>query len=394
LVQWRWYFLGWSGLSRYYHGEFHFVKRIIRLAVGLILFCPVCLFLSGCGAAPASIPQVVTSVTPSSTGIPNSVASLGNYEFVSVQGTGQIFTYDISTGSQVAVGAPYITPCIDPSGMLITSIAGNNIMAVVCYDTGSLLTLSIGATGSLTPLGSVSGLAAPYPGAALDGTNVLVPLFGQSATANGGVARVSIASPANPVITGTAMLTSPAAGEFANPGYLVVSSGYIYLAAGSESAPQGTSSTIQVVDEASMTLVGTPLTVAHSPQQIAVEGSAIYVTFFDATQLESIDISNPASLQPLQIASLAQANTNCHGLPIAIRNSTAYVGCYYEDTIEVIDITTPSNMKLTQTLANIAAPQRLAVVQNYLLATSSSTGGSVYQIPLSVTSIGGTINTP
>lgn len=366
----------------------------MRLTRGLAAFFPVCLFLSGCGAAPVPPVQTVTSVIPSSTGTPNSIASLGNFEFVSVQGTGQIFTYDISSGSQVAVGAPYSTPCVDPSAMLITSIAGSNIMAVVCYDTGSLLTLTIGASGSLTPLGSVSGLAAPYPGAVLDGTNVLVPLFGQSAAANGGVARVSIASPAKPVITGTATLASPASGEFANPAYLAVDSGYIYLAAGSESGPLGASSTIQVVDESTMTLVGTPLTVAHSPQQIAVQGSAIYVTFFDAMQLESIDISIPASLQPLQILSLAQANSSCNALSIAIRNNAAYVGCYPQGTIEQFDITAPASMKLTQTLTNITEPQRLLFAQNYLFATSSSVGGSVYQIPLSTSSIGGTISTP
>ena len=70
-------------------------------------------------------------------------------------------------------------------------------------------------------LGSVGGLAAPFPGIVLDGTNVLVPLFG-SASANGGVAKVSIASPATPMIEGTVALSSPVSGGLANAEYLAV----------------------------------------------------------------------------------------------------------------------------------------------------------------------------
>src|ERR1700735_1367537 len=74
--------------------EFRFVRRIIPVALGLATL------LSGC-ATPFIPVQTITSVIPSSTGTPNSIAVLGSYEFVSVQGTGQIFTYNISSGSQV-----------------------------------------------------------------------------------------------------------------------------------------------------------------------------------------------------------------------------------------------------------------------------------------------------
>jgi hypothetical protein len=99
-------------------------------------------------------------------------------------------------------------------------------------------------------------------------------------SANGGVAKVNIASPASPLITGVATLASPSTGGYANPGYLTVAGGYIFVSAGSESDPQSTSSTIQVVNESTMKLVGSPFPVAHSPQQLAVQGTVAYVSTF------------------------------------------------------------------------------------------------------------------
>jgi hypothetical protein len=337
--------------------------------------------LSGCVTGLLRTQQSVTSVAPSSTGIPNSVTAFGDFEFVSVQSTGQIFTYNISTGVQVAAVAPYATPCSDPSGMAVTSIGGSNIMAVVCYDTGSLLTLTVHPDGSLTPLGSVGGLASPYPGMVLDGTNLYIPLFGKVGTANGGVARVSIASPANPVITATTSLASPSTGAFVNPGYLVVSGGYIYETAGSENAPLAASSTVQVINETSMTLVGTPLAVAHSPQQLAVQGSVIYVTFYDAAQLESIDISTPSSIKPLQMLSLNTASNGCNAEPVAVSGATAYIGCNGQGLVEEVNIANPANMQLySSTIPGVLNPQRLVFAGQYLLATDGVSGGKVYLI--------------
>ena len=359
------------------------MKMIFALLLGLQLL------LTGCGSSMRPL-QTVTSVIPSTTGTPLSVTSLGNFEFVSIQGTGQIFSYNTAGGSQVAAAPPYATPCKDPSGMVIASIAGANIMAVVCYDTGALLTLTVHDDGSLTALGSVSGVPAPYPGIALDGTNVFIPLFGVSNAANGGVAKVSIASPAKPVITTMAPLASPPSGGYANPGYLTLAGGNIFVAAGSESGPQETSSTIQVMNEATMTLIGSPLVVAHSPQHLAVSGNTAFVTFFDAVQLESIDVSNPQALKPLQIFSLASPIAACHAIPLFVSGDNAYVGCYYEGTIERFDISNPSAMMLMQTTTGISYPQEFNAAQGYLLVTDSARGGHVYQIPASV-SLGGKI---
>src|SRR5271170_554562 len=311
--------------------------------------------LTGCASPVRSIQttQQTTSVVPSSLGIPNSIGTLGSYEFVSVQGTGEIFTYSIKDQKQVLVEPVYPPPCSDPSGMVITDIAGNNVMAVVCYDTGTLLTLDIHADGSLSSLGSVRGLGTPYPGIALDGTNVLIPLFGVASAVNGGVAKVNIASPTNPVITGIATLASPSPGGYAHPGYLTVDGGYIFVSAGSESNPLSTSSTIQVVDETTMELVGNPFPVAHSPQQLAVQGTTAYVTMYDAVQLESIDISDPGNLRPLQVFPLA-TTSSCHAEPIVVRNSLAYVGCYVEGTIDEVDISNPSDMQLIRDIPGIA----------------------------------------
>lgn len=337
--------------------------------------------LSGCASPAAFSPPAISSVTPSKSGTPNSVVAFNNFEFVSVQGTGQIFTYNISSGLQVLVGTPYATPCNSPSGMVIATIAGKNIMAAACYDTGSLLTLTVNADGSLSALGSVSGLPMPFPGIVLDGTNVLVPLFGGSST-NGAIAKVSIATLASPSVLSTVALASPVSGGVANAEYLALAGGYIYVTSGSESNPLGSSSTVQVVNEATMALVGSPLVVPHSPQQIAVQGTVAYVTLYDATELESIDISNPAALKPLQTLPLTVAGKSCAALPVTVQGTVAYVGCYSEGAIVRLNISNPSLMQPMSSISGVSFPQRLTMDGNLLLATSSSTGGQVYQLNL------------
>jgi hypothetical protein len=351
-----------------------FVRRVAPVALGLVFA------LSGCSHFATWAPTT-TSVIPSTSGIPNYVAVLGNYEFVSIQGTGQIFTYNISSGSQILAAPPYTTPCKDPSGMVLTSIEGNTVMAVACYDANSLLTLAVHTDGSLSPLGSVSGLPIPYPGIVLDGTDVFVALFGKAAVANGAIARVSIAVPTAPVVTAVTPVASPAPGQFVNPSYLAIAGQSIYIVAGSESAPQDQSSTIQVMDKSAMTLVGSPFILAHSPQEIAIQGTVALVTLYDASQLESIDISQPANLRLLQIASLASANTSCHALALAATPQLAYVGCYEEAMVEQVDTSNPSNLRLTQIVPDIPYPQRILPVGSYLLVPSSTPGGRVYDVP-------------
>jgi len=348
--------------------------KCARTLVAAMLLC-----LCGC-ATPTRLIPAITRVVPSDTGIPNSVAALGNFEFVSIQGTGEIFTYNIAGGLQVLAAPPYTTPCKDPSGMVLTTIADNTVMAVVCYDTASLLTLAVHPDGSLSPLGSVAGLAQPYPGIVLDGTDVFVPLFGTSAVANGAVARVSIAAPAQPVITGVTSVASPAPGLYVDPSYLAIAGHSIYIVAGSESLPQDESSTIQVLDKSTMTLTGSPLLLAHSPQQIAVQGTEAFVTLYDASQVESIDVSDPANLRVLEIAPLASANASCHALALALSGQLAYVGCYEEAIVEEVDISNPSGLRLTQIIPGIAFPQRILPTASSLLVPSSLPGGNVYQV--------------
>jgi len=358
-------------------------NREVHATMKVAVVMSVAGMLSGCSGKTTLVTPAVTrvsSVVPSQSGIPNSVTMYGNYEFVSVQGTGQIFSYDVSSGQPEPVGLPYATPCSDPSGMVTTNIGGRAVLAAACFDTGSLLTLEINNDGLLSPLGEVGGLEAPFPGIVLDGTNVLVPLFGQPAAANGGVAKVSLASPAYPVVIAVATLTSPLGGGFSNPGYLAVSGGYIFIEAGSENAPLSATSTVQVVDEGSMQLVGAPLVVEHSPQQIAVQGSVAYVTVFDAEQVESIDISDPANLKPLQILALGGSTSNCHPLSIAVADGSAYVGCYSEGEIEEFDVSNPADMKLTETTLGIPFPQRVDYIGSSLLVPSSTKGGGVYQV--------------
>ena len=268
-----------------------------------------------------------------------------------------------------------------PSGMVIATIAGKTVMAAACYDTNSLLTLAVNADGSLSALGSVSGLPMPFPGLVLDGTNVLVPLFGGN-SANGAIAKVSIATPASPAIVSTVTLASPVSGGVANAEYLALAGGYIYVTSGSESNPLGSSSTVQVVNEATMALVGSPLIVPHSPQQIAVQGTVAYVTLYDAAALESIDISNPAALKPLQTLPLTVAGKSCGALPVTVQGTVAYVGCYEAGAIDRLDVTNPSLMQPLSSITGVSFPQRLAADGTLLLVTSSSTGGPVYQLNL------------
>ena len=145
----------------------------------------------------------------------------------------------------------------------------------------------------------------------------------------------------------------------------------------------GASSTVQVVDEAAMTLVGNPLTVPHSPQQIAVQGNVAYVTLFDATELESIDISDPTALQPLQEVLLTAGSQSCHPLPVVVQAGVAYVGCFAEGVVARLDIANPSQMTAMPDIGGVSSPQRLALAGNSLVATSGSPGGEVYEIDLS-----------
>ena len=334
--------------------------------------------LTGCGGAHVAAPaNPVTSVIPSASGVPNSVAVFGTFEFVSVQGTGLILTYALNSTSQTPAAA-YTTPCMDPSGMVTTTIGAANVLAVVCSDTSSLITLTIAPDGSLHPLGSVGNLSEPYPGIALDGTNLFIPLFGGGAT-NGQVIEVSLASPASPAIAGTVPLVSPAPGEQVNAVSLAVSGGYVYVAAGSEGLPLDSSSSIQVIGESTMTLVGSPFIVPHSPQQIAIAGTTAYVTLYDAAQLETIDISAPAALKSIALTSL----TACHPVPIAVANDIAYVGCYAEGAVARLNVAIPAQPQPLAAISGTAFPQDFTITGASLLVTGASPGGALYTINLS-----------
>jgi len=369
IVRWRCFFYRVCGLG-----------LCMRAALWLLL-CSV-MALTAC-AVPPSITLTpplysYTSVTPSATGTPNSVTVFGNYEYVSVQQAGQIFTYNYSSGSQVQVGKPYATPCNSPNGMAVVPEGSSNIMVVACYDTDSVLTLNIAANGSLSPLGSVAVPGQPFPEIAADGTNVFVPLFGTSVS-NGGVAKVDVSNPAAPVVTGTVTLASPFPGAVANATALTAASGYIYVASGSETTPLNESSSVQVVNESTMQLVGSPLVVPHSPQQIVVSGGVAYVTLFDAAGLESINASSPASLSVLGLVSPAMPS-GCSALALALRNTTAYVGCFSQGTVDRINVSVPAMMTETNSISGLGSPQAMAFSSSYLFVLSSVAGGSVFQM--------------
>jgi hypothetical protein len=351
-----------------------------RLRLGSILALGTA--LAGCGSAAMTAtdsppPNPIASVVPSATGTPNSVTFFGGYEFVPVQGAGLIATYMLNSKSQTPV-ATYATPCMDPSGMVATMIGSANVLAAVCFDAGTVVTLTIAADGSLHPLGVVYGLSEPYPEIALDGTDLYVPLFG-GGTANGTVAKISLANPAVPVISGAVTLAGPASGQHVNAVSLAVAGGYVYVASGSESQPLSSSSSVQVVNEATMALVGAPFIVPHSPQQIVVSGGVAYVTLFDELAIEAIDISNPAAIKSIATASLP----NCHPIPVTVTNNVAYIGCYAEGTIARLNVANPAQIGTMTTISGIQSPEDMAISGSLLLVTDASPGGALYSINLS-----------
>jgi len=111
-----------------------------------------------------------------------------------------------------------------------------------------------------------------------------------------------------------------------------------------------------------------------------VQNNVLYVTLFDATQLETIDISNPASLQVLETLPLNSPTLSCNAIPVVIDGTYAYVGCYSQGVIEVMDVSNPSSIRLVNTVTSIPNPERFNLVGNYLQVTSSSVGGAVFQI--------------
>ena len=360
-----------------------FTELLFSAPLHLISVLALAATLVGCGSAPMVVsdppppPNPVSSVVPSATGMPNSVTVFGGYEFVSVQGAGLIATYTLGSSSQKPA-AVYATPCMNPSGMAGITIGGTNVLAAVCFDAGTVITLTIASDGSLHPLGMVYGLIEPYPEIALDGTDLYVPLFG-SGPANGAVAKISLAKPAAPVISGTVALASPAPGQHVNAVSLAAAGGYIYVASGSESQPLSSSSSVQVVNEAAMALVGTPFIVPHSPQQIVVAGGVAYVTLFDALAVEAVDISNPAAIKSITTASLA----NCHPIPVAVSNNVAYVGCYAEGAVARLNISNPAQIATITAISGVQSTQGMAISGNLLLVTDASAGGALYSINLS-----------
>jgi hypothetical protein len=130
-----------------------------------------------------------------------------------------------------------------------------------------------------------------------------------------------------------------------------------------------------------MTLVGSPFTMQHSPQQIAIAGSVAYVTTFDAETFSSIDISNPASLRAMETIQLA--SPGCHALSVAVAANVAYVGCFTEGDILRFGVADPARMTQLAAIPGITAPQRMAITGSSLLVTGATAGGPLYSIDLS-----------
>src|SRR6185437_5129718 len=133
----------------------------------------------------------------------------------------------------------------------------------------------------------------------------------------------------------------------------------------SETQPLASSSSVQVINESTMALVGTPFIVPHSPQQIVVAGGVAYLTLFDELAVEVIDISNPAAIKGIATASL----TNCHPIPLAVSNNVAYIGCYAEGTVARLNVANPAQIATMAVISGVQSTQGMAISGNLLLVT-------------------------
>lgn len=335
---------------------------------------------------PTQLPA--TTVQPSASLSPNSVWVQYPFELVTVQHSGatsQLNVYNISTGVQVLVGSPTtFTGCQFLNGVVATNIAGVNVVFTVCNDNATGYAFSLSSSGVLTALGSpLTGLTAASPGIALDpdGVHVYVPLFGVSSSATGSIAKVLLSATSSPTMVGSPMAVasfngcSGTAGNASqNPAYLVVADGYGFVETGHEPTTACVlDSTIQAFNTSTMALVGSVLPVAHSPQQLSKQGSTLFASYFDALQIQSFDISNPASITSLQVLSTPSANL----VPIITRGSRTFAGVQggadVGDVYE-LDTSNPSDMRLIQKFTGFVDPQRFFLDGRNLFVVEAGVG--------------------
>lgn len=325
------------------------VPRIAVLAVTL---------LAGCGGGPFMTGlRSLGSVVPSATLTPNSIAVSGNYAYVTLQGTsGAVAVLNIATGTPTLL-TTFTMPCTEPNGIKISG----SYAYVTCLDTAALYVLSISNADPAAPVlavaGSVSGLQSPYPGTSLSGSEFYVPSH------SGEIFRVNVSNPAAPVIDGS---VATAAGTSPNAVYVI--NNIVYCACSSEPSQ----SYFQIFTATgAMTLLG-QVPLAHSPQRLIVSGNYAYVTNFDASKLDIVDVTDPAAPGILTSVPLP-----CNALPIAVTANNAYVGCYSSQGIATIDITHPATAAVLGYTATSASPvQDLALSGTSLYAVSGNAGGS------------------
>lgn len=318
----------------------------------------------------ATYPYTVTPLS-STGGTGNTVALNGNFAYVSVQGNSVIKIYNVSTGYPQAAGS-YTTACTSPSGITFSNVGGNTVASVSCYDNKTLYTLSVNAaTGALTALGSVvvSSTHAPWPGMVALGTDLLIPTDSQC-PATSVVYKVSLATPASPSVTGNATVQNATDSSQQCAAYLATDGTYVYA----ETSAEPGIGTAQVLNPATMTWVGTPYSLPHSPQQLALQGNTLYVTVHDSDAVYALDISNPASLATKGSLTLS----SCAALPVVAQGTRLYVGCDGAGAV-VLDISNPASMsQLTSLGSSFSSPQNMKVHGRNLYLVGGASNGALY----------------
>jgi len=314
-----------------------------------------------------------------------------------VSGNSNLEVIDISSPA-----APAMLSKTPGSGLWMNGIAAQGQYVYVSYWQSSVVQV-FDATNpySLVSVGSVTTACSNAPDGGLYGGLVIAGdyLYAPCPTdSTGFIDVINIATPASPVEVGTII-----AQNMTNPTSLAVWGQMLYASEPSEADNESLG--VYYSSVCAYSLAGSPVPaapvsceiVAHSPQNVAVQGSTVAASIGNANELTVIDFSNSAS--PVA-HSVALDPTICiHPYienMVAFEGATVFVGC--SDSldgygVEAIDITNSAAPSLLGAVLGSSGNSFATIVPNgkYLYlggnpsenGNPSSTSGALYTIDTS-----------
>ena len=310
-----------------------------------------------------------------SNGASNMITPYLNFVYISDQGDGKVKVFDTSGGGLNLIQTVNMS-CTAPDAIVMTHAGAQAIASITCYDNKTLYTFTVGADGTLTATGgSVAIPQSMWPGSIAIGTDLFVPTNAEC-PATSTIYKVSVANPSSPSITGSANLQQ-AAGVQQCTAYLATDGKYVYAEAGAEGGPANNSS-IQVLNPASMTWVGSPLVVAHSPQEIVLQSQYLYVSYWDALKFDVISTANPAALSVV-----SSVSTGCALIGLAVHGTRLFTGCYgASNPLLVYNISDPTNIYQQTSTGSFNAWQNLKISGSRLFGVGGDANGNLYSIDI------------